>query len=250
MRKKTLKITDILEILKKNILGIIILTAMGAAVSFIVAVKIIQPSYSSQTQLLVTLPKGDVSTVNISNVNMNIQLITTFKDLIQGDLVADSVQKKMKNEHNITLDTASIKKALTVNQANNSQMFSIQAMTSDAELSAELANTTTNVFKEVAEKYMNVESIAIISNAKKSDVPAAPNKKLFLLIGLAVGFIIGIAFALIRDLMETTVKDKAFIEEQLGYPIFGVIPKLDASEKENIATRKKTKSRKRKRKER
>jgi capsular polysaccharide biosynthesis protein len=247
--KRTLTIKDILAIFRKNFLWIVLMTAVGGFASFIVTYKIIQPSYSSQTQLLVTLPKGEDSIVNVSNVNMNIQLITTFKDLIQGDLVAESVQEKMKNEHNIDLSTASIKNALAVNQANNSQMFSVQAMTNDSELSAELANTTSNVFKEVAEKYMNVESIAIISKAKKSAVPTAPNKKLYLLAGLAAGFISGIAFALIRDLLETTVKDKSFIDEQLGYAVFGVIPQLEQSGEEAV-TRKKTKNRKKKRKER
>jgi receptor protein-tyrosine kinase len=54
--------------------------------------------------------------------------------------------------------------------------------------------------------------------------PVSPNKTLNLLAGLGVGMLLGIGLAVLRDLLDNTVKDRQTLEEITGVGLVGSIP--------------------------
>ena len=72
-----------------------------------------------------TLPQSD--TANVNDVNTNLQMINTYKDMIVSDLVLNEVKDRLETEDNVKMTAGQIKDAISVNQSQNSQMFSIQA---------------------------------------------------------------------------------------------------------------------------
>lgn len=57
------------------------------------------PKYGSQAQLIVTLPQSD--TANVNDVNTNLQMINTYKDMIVSDLVLNEVKDRLETEDNV-----------------------------------------------------------------------------------------------------------------------------------------------------
>jgi len=82
--EETISLKEIFETLRKHLVTIIISMFAGLAISGIVTFFILTPKYSSQAQLIVTLPQSD--TANVNDVNTNLQMINTYKDMIVSDL--------------------------------------------------------------------------------------------------------------------------------------------------------------------
>lgn len=217
-------IKQLLNILLKRITMILLWGLLGIAAAAAVTFFVITPKYSSQAQLVVTLPQKE--NTNVNDVNSNLQMINTYKDFIVSDLVLNQVEDRLKSDYNMRMKPEEIKSSISVTQNQNSQMFSIIAKSPKASEAANIANTVANIFKENAKDVLNVDRITIISNAVVDTTPVSPNHKLFLLAGLIVGLIIGIAFAMIAELMDRTVKDSQFIVEELGFTILGTVPEV------------------------
>ncbi len=199
--EETISLKEIFETLRKHLATIIISMFAGLAISGIVTFFILTPKYSSQAQLIVTLPQSD--TANVNDVNTNLQMINTYKDMID---------------------------AISINQSENSQMFSIQAISTNAVTAQQIANTTSQVFQENAKDVMNVDKISIISGAVANTTPVSPNNKLNLVIGLVLGMMVGVGLAFLFELLDRTVKDEKYVTDTLGFPILGTVPEMSAKE--------------------
>lgn len=222
--EQTYSVKQLLNILLKRTTLILMWGILGVAVSAAVTFFVITPKYSSQAQLVVTLPQKE--NTNVNDVNSNLQMINTYKDFIVSDLVLNQVEDRLKSDYNMTMKPAQIKDSISVAQNQNSQMFSIIAKSPKASEAANIANTVATIFKENAKDVLNVDRITIISTAVVNTTPVSPNHKLFIIVGLILGLGLGVAFALIAELMDRTVKDSQFIVEELGFTILGTVPEV------------------------
>lgn len=226
--EETISLKEIFEILRKHLTTIFISLFVGLALAGIATFFVITPKYSSQTQLIVTLPQSE--TTNVNDVNTNLQMINTYKDMIVSDLVLNEVKDRLESENNVKMTAGQIKTAIAVNQSQNSQMFSIQAVSTNAVTAQQIANTTSLVFQENAKDVMNVDKISIISNAIASTTPISPNNKLNLSIGIVIGLIVGVGIAFLLELLDRTVKDDKFITDSIGFTVLGTVPKMTSKE--------------------
>ena len=208
--EETISLKEIFETLRKHLVTIIISMFAGLAISGIVTFFILTPKYSSQAQLIVTLPQSD--TANVNDVNTNLQMINTYKDMIVSDLVLNEVKDRLETEDNVKMTAEQIKEAISV---NHSQMFSIQAISTNAVTAQQIANTTSQVFQENAKDVMNVDKISIISGAVANTTPVSPNNKLNLVIGLVLGMMVGVGLAFLFELLDRTVKDEKYVTDTL-----------------------------------
>ena len=157
-------------------------------------------------------------------------MINTYKDMIVSDLVLNEVKDRLETEDNVKMTAGQIKDAISVNQSQNSQMFSIQATSTNAVTAQQIANTTSQVFQENAKDVMNVDKISIISGAVANTTPVSPNNKLNLVIGLVLGMMVGVGLAFLFELLDRTVKDEKYVTDTLGFPILGTVPEMSAKE--------------------
>lgn len=224
IREETISLKEIFIILRKHLAAIIISMFAGLALAGIVTFFIITPQYSSQTQLIVTLPQNE--TTNANDVNTNLQMINTYKDLITGDLVMEQVKERLESEYGLKMSAGEIRGSIAVNQSQNSQMFSIQATSNKAVDAEHIANTTAQIFQENVKDVMNVDKISIISKASASMSPVSPNNKLNLAIGVVLGLMVGIGLAFLLELLDKTVKDDKFIKDNFDFAILGTVSQI------------------------
>lgn len=201
---------------------------IGIAAAGVITYFVLTPQYSSQAQLIVRLPQNE--TTNVNDINGNLQMINTYKDLIKSDTVMNEVQQRMKREYDTDLSVESLSASVSVTQSQNSQMFSIISKMPDPIVAQNIANLTALVFQEQAKDMLNVDKITIISNAVANITPVSPNDKLNLIVGLALGILLGVVVAFILELFDKTIKDDRFVENELGFTILGVVPNMTAKE--------------------
>lgn len=246
--EETISLSELFNILKKRIVSILFCALLGFIVSSIVTFFVITPKYSSEAQLIVTIPQKE-NQGNVNEVNANLMMLNTYKDLIKGEAVLKDVQKNVMKEMDFKGTTDQLRQIITVEQSQNSQMFSIKATTINPYTAQTIANTTAKVFMQKVKDILTVDKISLISSAPLKLTPVSPNKQLNLAIGLVLGLMIGIGLAFLIEFLDKTVKDETFLTEELGLTLLGVIPEISEKElfsKEEERRKKTSKTKKRK----
>lgn len=230
--EETISLKEIFEVLKKHIALIIVSMFIGVGLAGAITFFVITPQYSSRAQLIVTLPQNENTNSNLNDVNYNLQMLNTYKDIIkEGDALALQVQERLEQDFDIVLTSTQIKEILEVTQSQNSQMFSISATSPKAIDAEHIANTAAEVFQETVKDVLtNVDKITIVSKATASSTPVSPNNKLNLAIGLILGLIVGTGLAFLMQLLDRTVKDSRFVTDNLEFTILGTVPQMTQKE--------------------
>ncbi|QAR35024.1 YveK family protein [Latilactobacillus curvatus] len=222
--EQTINIEQIFGILRKYRRLILTSTVVCTLLAIIVTFFFITPQYSASTELLVNRKQSTDAGAQWNQVQTDVQMINTYKDLITKPVIMEPVAKKINKGNNLQLDETDIAEMISVANNQNSQVFSVTAKADNAYTAADIANTTAQTFQKKAPKIMSgTDNVSIISEAKPDLTPVSPKKKLNILIGFVLGILIGIGFAFLRELTDKTVKDESFLTDELGLTSLGVV---------------------------
>ncbi|EOH94895.1 YveK family protein [Enterococcus pallens] len=229
--EETISLGEIFDILKKRIGMILVSTLAGILIAGAVTFFIITPKYSASTQMIVQSSAAENPNTNLQNdINGNVLLINTYKDMITGDLVIDTARDQLQAENNYSLTSEDLRDMIAVEQSQNSQMFQVIATAQHPQEAAVIANKVSQIFQDKAQEVLGVSKVTITSNAQTPTKPVSPNNKLNLVIGAALGIMLGIGIAFLLELLDKTVKDERFVIETLDLPILGQVTEMNKKE--------------------
>lgn len=210
---------------------ILIWTVGLGVIAWGLAAFVIPAKYTATTQILVNQRNSnDNNGQAYTNQQADIQMINTYKDIITNQVILKSASKQLANpsgsQRAYALSVAKLKDSLTVSTQNNSQVFSLSAEAGNSTEAKVIANTVAKVFKKQIRSMMNVNNVTIVSEATTPTSQSFPNKKLFALAGLVLGFLISYVYVLVRDLTDTTVRDNDFMTNELGLTNLGQVGEI------------------------
>lgn len=206
---------------KYILLSVIASTSLIAVLVFFV----VAPQYNASTQIIVNRVQDEQS-IQSSDIETNVQLITTFKDIVVSPVILDEVLEETSTE----LNSSELARKITVSNQFNSQLFTLTVRDTSPEQAAVLANTVAETFQTRVGDIMNVENVSIISRASANDIPISPNKPLSLIVGVIFGLGIGVGLAFVMFFMDHSVKNDKFISEKLEWKVLGQIEEVSIKE--------------------
>ena len=258
-RENQIDLHRLMEICREHAKLFILWTVIMGIVGFVIAEFVITPQYTASTQILVNQKHDNADGQAYNNQQADIQVINTYKDIITNQVILSKTSKQLENPVKVItpakkavyrenangrrvlvrsakpavvertndkpyhVTTAQLKKAISVQTQQNSQVFTLNAKTNNAEESAAIANTVASVFKQQIKHIMSVNNVTIISRANTPKAPSFPNKKLFTLAGAVLGLLLSFAYVLIKELTDTTVKSDYFLTNELGLTNLGAV---------------------------
>ena len=229
--KNTIDLSRLMAILRKHFRILIIWTLITGVLGFVVAQFVMVPKYTATTEILVNQKHtNDNNGQAYNNQQADIQMINTYKDIITNQVILNKVSRELNSTktareygRSYNMPVAKLKGAIKISTQQNSQVFSVAVKTDDPNLSAATANTIAQVFKKQIKKIMSVNNVTIVSRATAPDSPSFPNVKLFTLAGAVLGLLLSIIYLIVKELMDTTVKDDEFMTNELGLTNLGHI---------------------------
>lgn len=269
------------RLFKEHILSILIWTIGLGIIGFGLAEFVIQPKYTSTAQILVNQKKDNDPNALYSAQQADVQMINTYKDIITSPVVlnnasdylanpvkvvkkakpakyvvgADGIRRRIsraqpavteRSGKSYDFSAKQLGKMVAVQTQQNSQVFTLTATADTRAQAKAVVNAVANAFKKKIPKIMNVNNVTIVSKGT-SGVQSSPNVKLFTLVGLFAGFIIAIAIIIIRDAMNTTVRDDDYLTDELGLTNLGTVTHFSLSNNFSLNNRDNGNSRRSKR---
>ena len=221
---------EFLKVLRKRKKVIAWATVICAFLTLFISFFIVTPKYSSSTDILVNRKMNANQAVNApqAQIQADVQMISTYKDIITSPTILDSVSKKMASDGYQT-SAGQLKKEISISNQQNSQVFTVTVKTNNPALAADAANTIANVFKDKVIKIMNVNNVTILSKAVENPRPVSPKALVNTVLGALCGIILGIVLAFVFDGLDRTISDETFITEELGLNELGIISEIPAS---------------------
>lgn len=243
--KNTYGFKDLLKLLFSHLWLIIAITIFGGVATFTFSKFVLPLQYSSHITMYVQSYTGfSENNDNQNNISNSKQLVNTYMEVLKDDAVMNAVgdmlikqyeNGSLKECFNINaegkINPASIRDCLTISSVADTSAVTVVATTKDAELSAVICNSLTQVAPKYVKEAVGVGSINTIDKAKVYKTPVAPNVMKNTVIGMAAAFLIVVMIILIIDYFDNTIKESDRIAKKYNKAIIGEIQQFGESRK-------------------
>ncbi len=151
-----------------------------------------------------------------------------LKSQISNELlsVARGLEAKLKvADARVRALERSIADVETIRQTENEAGITMRELMRESESNQIIFDTFLKTYKRAADRDDLQEAEArVLSYATIPRFPSYPNKPLFLSLATAASFFLGIALSLLMEKLDNAFKTASQIEQETGYPCFGVVP--------------------------
>ncbi|MBB6671725.1 YveK family protein [Cohnella nanjingensis] len=215
------------SIVRKRWIMIVSILILGSAAAVVGGSALSKPTYLATSKLLVnkTAAEEGGQAVNQADLQLNIMMINTYKELITTPPI---LQEVVRSHPELGLKAGELADALQVVSKAGSQIMSLSVKDRSYERASGIVNAVASVFQQKTTKLMGTQNVTILSEAGPADRPA-PNQVgtvLLLLIGLVCSAILALLLAFLLEALDGSLKAPADVEKTLGYPVLVSIPEM------------------------
>ena len=225
-----INLKELFDYIKERIGLMIIIVLAVLIVGGAYSLFIKTPMYKSTSTLVLVSDEGTNSnnqTYTNSDVQLNQNLVSTYSEIVKSRRILESVIDNLKLDY--TFD--GLKERVNVSTKDDTEIIVINVLDEDPAVAADVANEIVKVFSnEIKDIYklQNVSTIDIAQEAKDpSNINLIKDAVIYILIGIILAG--GVVFLLFY--FDTSVKSAEDIENKLGLPVLGIIPKVKYKDK-------------------
>lgn len=255
--ESTLDLQKMFGILRKHLVFIIVATIGFGIIAFGISEFAMTPKYTATTQLLVNQKDDNNPALAAQNQQADVQMVNTYKDIVTNQVILQQVQKNLAHPEKLVrkatkavyrtnaitgkktlvraakpavykstgnaykVSVGELQSAISVSSQQNSQVFAVKVEMDDPNKSAAVANEIAQVFTTKIKSMMRINNVTTVSKASPNYKKTSPHTKLIVSLGLIVGLLIGMGYAFIKELTDTTVKEDDFLQNELGLTNLG-----------------------------
>lgn len=238
---------DIFRIIRKRIWLIALIVVLICSLVAVYSIFIKKPVFEASTKIVVnqTPTKSTVNQLDLNEINTNIQLINTYKEVIKTPAILDQVVDSYP-EFKLTAEVLS--KMVNVSSVNNTQVMTVVVRDISYVKAAEIANAISKVFQKEIPSIFNVQNVSILNEAKTEPTvrpqPVEPNILLNIVIGFMVSLLLGLGISFVLEYLDDTIKTEEDVKGFLEMPTLAMITRISQEDRESSTSRSQTLSRK------
>ncbi len=211
--------------LKKGWAFILVGLIAGGVVGFGLAVTT-PPTYQSTATLYVSISQGSSGADLNQGTTYAQNQMQSFAQLVGSSRVLEPVIESLE----LATTPRSLARSLSVTNPTDTVILRISASSSSAERSAAIANAVARSFADVVGGVSPTASggaptitASLVDEAVVPESQSAPNKPQDTALAAAVGFLLGIAVAITRALLDTRVQSAGVLESITDVPVLGTV---------------------------
>ncbi|WP_445166903.1 polysaccharide biosynthesis tyrosine autokinase [Mycolicibacterium sp. Dal123E01] len=185
------------------------------------------PLYQASIRLFISSTAG-ASVTDIYQGNLFSQeRVKSYTQLVTGETLAQRTIDKL----GLDMTAKQLQKEITANTPTDTVLINVNVLDKSPVRARDIANTLSDEFVSFVRELETPEKggtpnarVFVEQRATIPDRPVVPKTARNLLVGLALGVLLGIGLAVLRDLLDNTVKTQETLEEVAGTGVAGYIP--------------------------
>ncbi len=210
--------------LRKHLIFILVAIVIGGGIGLLMFWRT-PATYASEVQFYVSTPLPDGN--NAQSVSQFAQArVNSYVVLLSSEELASRVIRAT----GVDLDPSDLAQEITAQADVNTVLVTATVTDQDAERSLLIARGVSTEFPQMVDELDNAGRtsalvvINIVSGPTLLPGQASPSLRIYLLIGIAAGLVIGVGYALLKELLDTSVHTPADATESTGVPILASLP--------------------------
>lgn len=198
--------------------------AVAMTIAIIYSLYYLTPLYTSSISLYVNnrLDMRETDYVTTSDMSASRNLVKTYITISNSDRVMNAVSNALNNEYSADY----LKGAVSAEQQDNTELFTVTVTTTDPERSALIANTIADVFPDVLADIVEGSSARVIDYGKVPSGKSYPSNTRNALIGLLIGIVVAGVLVTVEYLSDVRIMDEEDLSYICEYPLLGQIPEF------------------------
>lgn len=214
---------EYLEVLRKRWLVIAVLGVLGGLAGL--GLGFVTPAmYQSTSSVYVASQHGNTTSELLQGATFTQNLVESFAQLVTMPEVLDPVI----DELGLDMSSTELARSITVDNRLNTVIIDVTVADSSPERAASIAGAVTDSLARAVKELSPKDSSAMKTVAPPT-VPAypfSPNTRFLAATGLILGLMLGGAYAVGRELLNTRVRGEKDLERISDAPLVGSIPQL------------------------
>lgn len=226
-----LDLRDYIKVIRKRIWLLLVIVLIVPAVTAVYSYYFIKPVYQASTKLIVNKQNEKVGTsdLSINDVNLNIRIIDTYKEVIKTPYIMETVAQEYSQ---FGLTAEQLIQKVKVSSVNNTQVMTLAVQDYSYNKAAQIVNAVSKVFQRDVAKVMKVDNVSILSEANEgaNPAPVKPNPKLNIAISFVVALMGAVGLIFLLEYLDDSIKTENDVMEYLGIPTLSMIAKINEEE--------------------
>ncbi len=221
-----MNIQDFLKLLRTRWISICVvaLTTVAAATA---VTLLTTPQYQANTRLFVsTTTHSSVSEAYQGN-KFSQERVGSYAELIMGRTLAQRTIDKLA----LDMDAETLQAKISASTKLDTVLINVEVMDESPVRARDIANTLSDEFVQLVRELETPESgapsdarVVVEQRASIPENPVTPKATRNIAVGLLLGIALGIGLAVLRDLLDNTIKSREVLEEISGTGVAGSIP--------------------------
>lgn len=209
---------------------ILLVAILCAGLAFCYSRFLITPQYSSTVMLYVnssSLSIGDVGvSLSSSEITASRSLVATYIVILQNRTTMEQIIEKT----GVSYSYRQLLGMISAKAVNNTEVFAVTVTSADAEEAALIANAIAEVLPLRVSEVIDGTSMRLVDGAEINYNKVSPSNTKYTAIGLVIGLVLACGVIVLRDLLDSTLRDDDYLFESLDIPILTKIPDLCAKD--------------------
>ncbi|MGV8896370.1 MAG: polysaccharide biosynthesis tyrosine autokinase [Rhodoglobus sp.] len=220
-----MELRDYIRILRKSWVLIVLLTlvTVSAAAAYSIAQT---PQFSASTRVFVSSQSADSTSELVQGSTFTQARVKTYSSLVTTPIVLLPVIASL----GLDVTAEELAERVTASAQLDTTLIEISVTDVDPVVAADIANATSQSLTAVVSKIETTEGstgspvkLTRVADATVSSTPVSPNIPLNVALGAVVGLAIGVGLAVLREVLDTRIRNERDIEQLTDTPIMGGI---------------------------
>lgn len=224
---------DYLRVLRQRWISILIIAFVGFAASL--AITLLQtPQYQATARLFVSVKSDATATDVIQGNSFAEKRVTSYISLATTPRVLQAVADELNLKNGLSGLTGKV----SATAPPQTVLIDLKATDSDPKIAASIANSTA---KQLISAVSGVEDVSLVrlsifEPASTPTAPASPNGLLNCLLGSALGLLLGLGFAVTREVLDTRLRGEEDITRVTTAGVLGTFSQEEGLERHPLVT--------------
>ena len=219
------ELQDYLRILKKRWITIVITTLAVIGIAALLT-GLQTKQYTSQTQFFVSVSGADTTALQQGSTFTQ-ERVKSYAQLLKTPRALDPVVKELGDDTKVG-DLAS---AITVTTPPETVLLEVSVTDASPKHAQQVATAIGETFPKVVSEIERPEGskkaspikVSLVEPASTSSSPTSPVPARNLALGVVLGLLLGFGLAIVRHLLDTTIRTDDDVEEITEEPVIGAV---------------------------